>query len=728
MIGPNMMTRVLAIVAALVGIGLSHTASAETIIGVAQQSYDVNLRPKCTAVRMNPAAFGAQPDACIPGTAGTDGPDRITLTEYDAVGQVKRVTRGYGVSPQVDKEVVAYTDNGLEQIVADGNGNRTTYEYDDFDRLSKVRYPNPICCESSASDYEAYGYDAAGNRTTWRKRGGETVTSSFDALNRMTYHDGVQTWFYYDNLGRPTATYAGAGAAKVTALSYDALGRVTWDYAKLNGALLGMNSQYDAAGRRTRLTWPDGFYITYDYDNAGAVTAIKENGASNLATYSYDDLGRRTAVSLANGANTQYAYDAASRLSALSLYLADPAKRQAYGFTYNAAGQVTSRTASNALYEWSETQGSRTYSVNGLNQYTAVGGGATGYDARGNMTSNGGVGYGYDLDNRLISTASGGALSYDPLGRLQETAAPNLQTKRLAYDGTNLVTEYDTANAILSRYVPGPGVDEPVVWYEGAGTSDRRFLMRDAQGSIISVSNNAGVSILTYAYDEYGVSSRAEGRFQYTGQIWLPEVGVYHYKARAYSPTLGRFLQTDPIGYGDGLNWYAYTYNDPINHTDPTGTIVPLVIAGVCAAGGCEAAAGAVLVAGVIIQQNWQNSGAPQAMERWVQDAIHAMEPSFTPDGREIRQHGPKTSGDDYIKTKGHTGQQVDDIINGAVDSYDTAKGDHRKGTGAKAYVDKSGNFVVVNDKGQVIQVNDRGNKKQPPPERKPPEKRGNKK
>jgi hypothetical protein len=67
----------------------------------------------------------------------------------------------------------------------------------------------------------------------------------------------------------------------------------------------------------------------------------------------------------------------------------------------------------------------------------------------------------------------------------------------------------------------------------------------------------------------------------FTGREWLGQAGIYDYRNRVYSASLGRFLQTDPIRFTAGdVNLYRYVSNTPINLWDPFGLEVTCVPVG----------------------------------------------------------------------------------------------------------------------------------------------------
>lgn len=558
-----------------------------TTYGVTDTLYDNLGRAYCTIQYMNLAAVGAPASSCAPAqTSGLYGPDRVSLTTFDPNGQKANISESVGTSSPVVTATFAYSANGKIKSIGDGKNNLTSYTYDGFDRLSQTNYPSSTSPGvSSTSDYEKFTYDANGNVTGRQLRDGALVAFSYDNLNRVKAKmppNGEPTVSYaYDLVGH---LLTASNSGQTLTSSYDALGR-TISVAQAFGSL---QYQYDAAGNRTRVIWPDGFYVAYDYDLTGHMITVRENGATTgvgvLATYAYDDLGRRTSVMRGNGTATYYSYDGASRLACLRHDLAgggtldctptSSGQDNATLFTYNPVSQIASATRSNSTYAWTEAVTvTRPYTSNGLNQYGTAGATNLGYDARGNLTSSGTTTYTYTSDNRLKSMSGGPTLYYDPIGRLSQYDTST--STRFVYDGGEIATEVgNPSGAVLRRYVTGANDDEPLVWYEGAGVSDRRWLIADERGSVVAVSDSVGNSIATNTYDEYGIPGGSKsGRFQYTGQAWFPELGMYYYKARMYSASLGRFMQTDPAGYADGTNWYNYVRGDPINFTDPSGLV-----------------------------------------------------------------------------------------------------------------------------------------------------------
>ncbi|MGA7674645.1 MAG: RHS repeat-associated core domain-containing protein [Rhizomicrobium sp.] len=204
-----------------------------------------------------------------------------------------------------------------------------------------------------------------------------------------------------------------------------------------------------------------------------------------------------------------------------------------------------------------------------------------------------------NVSNRLIAAAKTGmsaTYAYDPAGRRMSktvTGGSYAGTMFFLDAGDDEIAEYDGSGNLLRRYVPGRGVDRPIAMVTAAGA--KSFFHQDKTGSVIAMSDtsgniatNNGVADGPYTYDAYGncliggAACSGGVPFKYTGRRYDPETGLYFNRARFYSATVGRFLQTDPIGYGPDLDWYAYVANDPTDKIDPSGESVN----GGCVGGG----------------------------------------------------------------------------------------------------------------------------------------------
>ena len=557
-----------------------------------------------------------------------------TITyQYDAQGNMKQVdgarsdvadltTHSYDALDRLTQTLNA--DGGVEQIktnaldqttqVVDPANQATTQTVDAFGDVTQT--------VSADTGTTTRTFDEAGNLKTETDARGVTVTYTYDALNRLTFKTSsqpgsVNMGYKYDSCRKGSLCSTAKNGVLDLYFSLDIQGRPQYRLQNIPTATGNANFfysliVYDAAGRPSQLTYPNGRSVSYSYDTQGRVSQVSTQPynstpvtvlASNFV-YGYPFAGPQS-FSYGDGTGSYQSRDQDYRPWAradgpyIKLFSYDPSSNIANLFDFNSntsltyAYDATGRLVS-AIDSTSNGFGSLawTYDKNGNRQSETRNAGTMPYvysppnwlyqkgaetrprTANGNTLSTSTASFAYDGYNRLVTSQTAAettTYTYNALGqRIRKINQNGLATSFHYGPDGELLYEQDQA-----------GNTKVYVWLDGRplaridNDAQIYYYHVDRLGTPQAMTNSAGTVVWTAVYEPFGkatvTTSTIENNLRLPGQYYDRETGIHYNYFRDYDPTTGRYPEADPIGLVGGMNIYGYANQNPLTFIDPLG-------------------------------------------------------------------------------------------------------------------------------------------------------------
>jgi RHS repeat-associated protein len=536
---------------------------------------------------------------------------RNTANAFDELNRLKQI-----IDPASGVTQLSYDANDNLTSVTDPRTLATSYSYNGFGDLLTQLSPDTGTTVNT--------YDSGGNLATSTDARGAVSTYSYDALNRVTsvaYSLSGTTdqtiAFTYDVGTNGRGHLTGASDANHSmSWGYDALGRVTSKSQTVGTVPLGVSYGYTNADL-TSVTTPSGQSVVYGYNGDHQIVSVSVNGTTVLNSATYEPLGPVNGWAWGNGTTVARTYDMDGKIAQIAdsgtkTFSYDNAFRITgitdtstgaanWTYGYDLLDRITSGSGSNGTTRgWTyDANGNRltetgsapsTYSISPTgNQITGITGALArtyGYDAAGNTLSYSTVSATYNDAGRLKTVTQSGAtetLIYDALGQRIETSGGAAGTVLYAYDEAgHVLGEYDGGGNLIEETVWLGDIPVATLQSNGSGGIAIYYVHTDQLNTPRAITRPSdNVLMWTWYSDPFGTDAANEnpagaGAFVYNlrfaGQVFDGQAGLHANGFRdCYDPAIGRYCESDPIGLGGGLNTYAYTGSNPLDHVDRLG-------------------------------------------------------------------------------------------------------------------------------------------------------------